>query len=198
MISLKEKFKNHNIILGSESPRRIELLEGLDIDFTIQKITVEETFPEHLKGAEITDFLSCKKASVFDLKETDILLTSDTLVMVSDEVLGKPKDAEDAFEMLKKLSGKAHEVITSVTLTTSDSQKTVNHVTKVHFKELRDDEIRYYIENYKPFDKAGAYGIQEWIGFIGVERIEGSYFNVVGFPVHLVYQLLQELTLPNH
>src|SRR5690606_3347246 len=192
---LKEKFKHHNIILGSSSPRRIELLHGLDIDFITNTIAVEENFPEQLKGAEITDFLSRKKAEVFELQPKDVMLTSDTLVTISDEVLGKPKDADDAFQMLKKLSGKAHDVITSVTIQTTNFQKTVNHTTKVFFKELTDDEILYYIENYKPFDKAGAYGIQEWIGFIGVERIEGSYFNVVGFPVHLVYKLLQEVDL---
>lgn len=195
MIPLNHKFKNHNVILGSGSPRRIELLKGLDIDFKIQKIAVEETYPSHLKGSEITDFLSRKKAAVFDLQKNDILLTSDTLVMISDEVLGKPKDAEDAFKMLQKLSGNYHEVITSVTIQTSDSQKTVNDTTKVFFKKLEIEEIQFYIDNFKPFDKAGAYGIQEWIGFIGIERIEGSYFNVMGLPVHVVFKLLSEIKL---
>ena len=191
---LREKLKEYNVILASKSPRRQQFFKDLDIDFTIQLKEVEEIYPPELKGIEITDFLADLKSQVFtDLSKKDLLITSDTIVWLDDIALGKPKDAEDAFNMLRSLSGKKHKVITSISIKSKSSQKIINDVTTVSFKELSDDEINYYIKNYKPFDKAGAYGIQEWIGFIAIDNIEGSYFNVVGLPVHKLYKELMNL-----
>lgn len=190
---LKEKLKDYNIILASGSPRRQQFFKDLDIDFTIEVKKVEEIYPDHLKGTAITDYLADLKSKAYNLSEKDILITSDTIVWLNDEALGKPKDAADAFKMLRKLSGKKHQVITSVSIKNLHFQKIINDVTTVSFKALTDEEINYYIKNYKPFDKAGAYGIQEWIGFIGIDKIEGSYFNVVGLPVHKLYQEFMEL-----
>lgn len=187
----KNKLKEKNIILASASPRRRELLSGLDFDFKIEVREVDETPPENLKGAEITDFIVKKKASAFDdLKDNDILITSDTLVLLDDEILGKPKNEEEAKRMLKKISGKKHQVITSVCFTTNQNQQTIHDSTDVYFRELSDKEIDYYVASYQPFDKAGSYGIQEWIGFIGVEKIDGCFFNVMGLPLRLVYDVL--------
>ena len=191
---LREKLKNHNIILASGSPRRQAFFKELNLDFTIQVKAVDETYPSNLKRSEITDYLSQLKASVFlDLDENDILITSDTIVWKDEKALGKPKDFGEAKEMLQNLSGQMHEVITSVCFTSKEFQKTVNDVTKVWFKKLSDEEIDFYINNYKPFDKAGSYGIQEWIGYIGIEKIEGCYFNVMGLPTRLVYKTLTEI-----
>jgi septum formation protein len=191
---LREKLKNHNIILASGSPRRQAFFKELNLDFTIQVKAVDETYPNNLKRSEITDYLSQLKASVFlDLDENDILITSDTIVWKDEKALGKPKDFGEAKEMLQNLSGQMHEVITSVCFTSKEFQKTVNDVTKVWFKKLSEEEIDFYIENYKPFDKAGSYGIQEWIGYIGIEKIEGCYFNVMGLPTRLVYKTLTEI-----
>ena len=192
---LKQKLKEHHVILASGSPRRQQFFKDLDIDFSIQLKTVEERYPEELKAAEITDFLADLKSKAFtDLQQKDLLITSDTIVWLEGTALGKPKDAKEAFDMLKRLSGKKHEVITSVSIKSASFQKIINDSTTVNFKELTDEEIHYYINNYKPYDKAGAYGIQEWIGFIGIESIEGSYFNVVGLPVHKLYEELMKLT----
>ena len=191
---LREKLKNHNIILASGSPRRQAFFKELNLDFTIQVKAVDETYPSNLKRSEITDYLSQLKASVFlDLDENDILITSDTIVWKDEKALGKPKDFGEAKEMLQNLSGQMHEVITSVCFTSKEFQITVNDVTKVWFKKLSDEEIDFYINNYKPFDKAGSYGIQEWIGYIGIEKIEGCYFNVMGLPTRLVYKTLTEI-----
>ena len=191
---LSEKLKNYNIILASGSPRRQRFFKEMDIDFTIQLKEIEEIYPENLKGVAITDYLSNLKSEAFStLNDNDLLITSDTIVWLEGKALGKPKDAKDAFTMLKAMSGKKHEVITSVCLKSNSFQKIINDITIVTFKELSDDEIYYYINNYKPFDKAGAYGIQEWIGFIGIDKIEGSYFNVVGLPVHKLYKELMDL-----
>tara|TARA_R110000822_G_scaffold122162_3_gene256206 strand:- start:185 stop:763 length:579 start_codon:yes stop_codon:yes gene_type:complete len=191
---LKQKLKDYNIILASGSPRRQQFFRDLDIDFTIQLKEIEEIYPEELKGAKITDYLADLKSKAFTaLQEKDLLITSDTIVWLEEKALGKPKDAEEAFEMLSALSDKKHEVITSVSIKSTSFQKIVHAVTTVSFKILSKDEIRYYINNYKPFDKAGAYGIQEWIGFIGIDKIEGSYFNVVGLPVHKLYKELMAL-----
>lgn len=188
---LQDKLKNYNIILASGSPRRQAFFKELDLDFTIQVKEVEEVYSSALKHSEITDYLSILKASVFnDLKENDILITSDTIVWKDEKALGKPKDIEDAKQMLRSLSGQMHEVITSVCFTSKEFQITVNDVTKVWFKTLSEEEIEYYLKNYKPFDKAGSYGIQEWIGYIGIEKIEGCYFNVMGLPTRLVYKTL--------
>jgi len=192
---LKELVRDHEIILASGSPRRQKFFKDLEIPVTIDVRPVDEVFPSHLKKEEITDFLSVLKSEVFrdDLKENQILITSDTIVYNDGEALGKPKDHAEAVKMIKSLSGKDHEVITSVCFTTKKSQKILNHTTKVYFSELSEQEIEYYVTNFKPFDKAGGYAIQEWIGLIGIEKIEGSYFNVVGLPTHEVYKTLKKL-----
>jgi septum formation protein len=191
---LREKLKNYNIILASKSPRRQGFFKDLDVDFTIKLKEVEEIYPKELKGTEITDFLADLKSQPFkDLSEKDLLITSDTIVWLEDKALGKPKNEEDAYKMLRNLSGKKHEVITSISIKNKHFQKIVNDITVVSFKELTDDEINYYIKNYKPFDKAGAYGIQEWIGFIAIKNMEGSYFNVAGLPIHKLYKELMNL-----
>lgn len=191
---LKEKLKNYNVILASKSPRRQQFFKDLDINYTIELKEVEEIYPPELKGVEITDFLANLKSEAFsNLKENDILITSDTIVWLENNALGKPKDNEEAFKMLRSLSGKKHEVITSISIKNNNFQKIINDITTVYFKELSDEEINYYIKNYSPLDKAGAYGIQEWLGFIGIHKIEGSYFNVVGLPVHKLYEELIKL-----
>lgn|SRR5690606_3202795 len=192
---LHEKLKTYRVILASGSPRRQELLKNLGIDFSVILKPVEEIYPTRLRHFEISDYLAQLKALAFkdSLEPTDILITSDTIVWHNDTMLGKPKDYNEAFSMLKALSGATHEVITSVCFTTTSFNKTVNNITKVTFKPLSDEEISYYLDTCKPFDKAGAYGIQDWIGQVGVTQIEGSYFNVVGFPVHSVYRTLLEI-----
>ena len=191
---LRKKLQHKNIILASGSPRRQQYFKELDLDFTIQLKEVEEVYPNHLKAEEITNFLSELKAAAFEhLNENDILITSDTIVWHEGKALGKPKDYEDAFQMLKSMSGKTHEVITSVSFKTKVKTETIFEITKVTFKEISDEAITYYLENYKPFDKAGSYGIQEWIGLIAISKIEGSYANVVGMPVDKVYDKLVEL-----
>ncbi len=190
---LREKLHHKNIILASGSPRRQQYFKELDIDFTIQLKEVEEVYPNHLKAEEITNFLAELKAAAFtNLNENDVLITSDTIVWHEGKALGKPKDYQDAFEMLQSMSGKTHEVITSVCFKTSSKTETIFEVTKVTFKSISDEAIAYYLDNYKPFDKAGSYGIQEWIGLIAISKIEGSYANVVGMPVDKVYDKLIE------
>lgn len=186
---------NRKIILGSASPRRKELLQGLDIDFEVDTCNdFEEIYSDDTPHEKIPEVLSEGKSFGFhrELKDNEILITSDTLVLCEDKVMGKPRDREDAYQMLKLLSGRPHKVITAVTLRDSERHSTFSDTAKVYFKDLTDSEIYYYIDNFKPFDKAGAYGIQEWIGYIGIEKIEGSYFNIMGFPVHLVYQELMK------
>lgn len=192
---LSDKLKNRHIILASGSPRRQQFFKDLGLDFEIRIKPVKEEYPERLNHFEISDYLAQLKSLPFkeELLSNDILITSDTIVWNDHKALGKPKSEADAFQMLKSLSNKTHEVITSVCFTTKSSQKTVNATTKVTFKTLTEDEINFYIEKFKPYDKAGAYGIQEWIGHIGITRIEGSYFNVVGLPTHLVYKTLNTL-----
>ena len=192
---LRENLSTKNIILASGSPRRQQFFKDLNIPFEIRLKPIDEVYPDTLSHTEISDYLSELKANPFkeELNDKDILVTSDTIVWLNNKALGKPKSKEEAFTMLSELSNNTHEVITSVSFTTSTSQKTVHSVTKVTFKPLSSEEINYYIENYKPFDKAGAYGIQEWIGAIAITRIEGSYNNVVGLPVDLVYKELLTL-----
>jgi septum formation protein len=192
---LKELLKDKNIILASGSPRRQQFFKDLGISFEIRLKEVEEVYPPTLKHFEISDYLAQLKSLPFekDLKENDILITSDTIVWHNEKALGKPRNEIEAFEMLSSMSAQTHEVITSVCFKTTDFQKTVASVTKVSFKKLSDNEINYYIKNYKPFDKAGAYGIQEWIGAIGITRIEGDYNTVVGLPVSIVYRELLNL-----
>lgn len=189
---LKEKLHGKRLILASGSPRRQHFFQELDLEFEIRLKEIKENYPKHLKGEEITNYLAKLKASPFknELKENDILITADTIVWLNNKAIGKPKNTEDAENMLKTLSGKLHKVISSVCLTSFDKQIVFNDVTEVTFKELSKEEIQFYINKYKPFDKAGSYGIQEWIGYIGIEKITGSYFNVMGFPVHKFYQQL--------
>lgn len=192
---LSQKLKDHHIILASGSPRRQVFFKEMDLPFEIRLKPIIEDYPNRLKHFEISDYLAQLKALPFknELKPKEILITSDTIVWHQNKALGKPGNETDAFKMIKSLSHSTHEVITSVCFTTSDFQKTVFDVTKVSFKVFSDEEIWYYIRTYKPFDKAGAYGIQEWLGQIGVTKIEGSYFNVMGLPVHLVYKTLNDI-----
>lgn len=189
---LKELLKEYKIILASGSPRRQQFFKDLDLDFEIRLKDVEEIYPPTLKAAEITNFLAELKANAFnnELSPNEILITSDTIVWQNEKALGKPKDYDDAFQILKSLSNATHEVITSVCFKTMDSSETIHEITRVTFSELSDDAIHYYLKNYEPFDKAGAYGIQEWIGLIGIAKIEGSYSNVVGLPTERVYNYL--------
>ena len=193
---LDNNLSNYNIILASGSPRRQQFFKDLGLDFEIRLKPIKEEYPNRLRHFEISDYLAQLKALPFkeELVKNDILVTSDTIVWHENKALGKPRDIEDAFQIIKSLSNDTHEVITSVCFTTKTIQKTVNAITKVTFKELTDGEIRYYLETCKPLDKAGAYGIQEWIGKIGVTKIEGSYFNVMGLPTHVVYKTLLSLT----
>lgn len=185
--------KDFNIILASGSPRRQQFFKELNIDFSIQLKPVEEIYPDKIKGEEIALYLSKLKAAAFDnLNKNDILITGDTIVLHKNKCLGKPENSQEAFEMIKSLSGSVHEVVSAVCFTSVEKQVTVSDTTKVWFKELSDEEINYYVKNHKPFDKAGAYGIQEWIGAIGVTKIEGSYNTVMGLPTHLVYKTLME------
>jgi septum formation protein len=192
---LKDKLKNYKVILASGSPRRQQFFKDLDMDFEIRLKEIEEVYPDNLQGVEITNYLAELKAKVFDgeIAENEILITSDTIVWLNNRALGKPKDYTDAFIILKSLSNTTHEVITSVCFKTKWKTETLFDVTKVTFNTLSDNAIHYYLENYKPFDKAGAYGIQDWIGLIGISKIEGSYTNVVGLPTNLVYHYLNTL-----
>lgn len=192
---LKEKLKDFNIILASASPRRHAFFKTMDLDFKIRLKPIEEIYPKHLKGYEITDFLAKLKAEPFieNLQNRDILITSDTIVWLDGKAIEKPKDEDDAFRMIKSLSNTTHEVVTSICFTQESEQKVVNTITKVTFKSLTDNEILYYVKTYKPLDKAGAYGIQEWIGAIAITSIEGSYNNVVGLPTHLLYETLNAI-----
>lgn len=192
---LSEKLINYNVILASNSPRRQELIKDLNIPFIIKTKEVEEIYPNNLKKSEITDFLAILKSKPFkdELTVKDLLITSDTIVWSNNKALGKPKNYDEAFKMLDELSENTHKVITSICISSKNFQKVFNDTTTVTFKKLTNSEIDYYINNYKPFDKAGAYGIQEWIGKIGITEIEGSYFNVMGFPVHKLYKELLKL-----
>ena len=187
------ELKGKKIILGSNSPRRKELLGGLDIDFQVDTgNTFEEVYDPSTPQEQIPEVLSEGKSYGFHrpLADDEILITSDTLVLCGDRVMGKPHSREEAIDMLRCLSGREHKVITAITLRDCDRSTTTSDTAVVYFKELTDNEIEYYIDQYKPFDKAGAYGIQEWIGYMGIDKIEGSYFTIMGLPVHLVYKEL--------
>ena len=192
---LSSKLVDYSIILASNSPRRQELIKDLNVPFIIKTKEVAEIYPENLRKSEITDFLSDLKSKPFEdeLTDKELLITSDTIVWANNKALGKPKDYTDAFKMLTELSNNTHEVITSICISNKNFKKIINDTTKVTFKQLTEEEIAYYINTYKPFDKAGAYGIQEWIGKIAITKIEGSYFNVMGFPVHKLYKELSNL-----
>ncbi|MEI7503499.1 MAG: Maf-like protein [Paludibacter sp.] len=185
--------KNYRIILGSQSPRREELLNGLNIPFETAVIDVEETYPREIVGVDIPMYLAEKKANAYEnkLDENTMLITADTIVWLEGRVYNKPKDKADATAMLKNLSGKTHQVITGVCISTKNKRKTFHVISEVRFARLTNQEIEFYLDNYQPYDKAGAYGVQEWIGYIGVEYIEGSYFNVMGLPIQRLYTELK-------
>ena len=188
-----ENLEKYHIILASNSPRRRELLGGLGISFEVKVLPdIEENYPEGLSVAQIAEYIAKEKADAYRkmMAPNDLIITADTIVVADDEVMGKPVDADDAQRMLRKLSGKAHQVITGVCLMITDRQRVFSVTTDVTFKQLTDEEIDYYIKTYRPFDKAGAYGIQEWIGYVGVTGLNGSYFNVMGLPVQRIYQEL--------
>lgn len=192
---LHNKLKDTKIILASGSPRRQQFFKEFGFEFEVRLKEIEEIYPERLQHLEITDYLAKLKASAFDneLEDNELLITSDTLVWHNNQALGKPKDYEDAFQMLKSLANATHEVIGSVCFKTKFKTEVINDVTKVTFGELLDEAIHFYLENFKPFDKAGSYGIQDWIGLIGISKIEGSYTNVVGLPTEKVYQYLLKI-----
>ncbi|UZO80063.1 Maf family nucleotide pyrophosphatase [Aquimarina sp. ERC-38] len=191
---LTELLQEYQIILASGSPRRQQFFKDLNLSFKVAVPNVEEIYPEHLKKEEITDFLALLKADAFDnLQKNEILITSDTIVWHQDNAVGKPKDMDEAKNMLRSFSGNAHEVVSSVCIRVGKREKLINQVTKVFFKELSEKEIDYYITNYQPLDKAGAYGIQEWLGLIAITKIEGNFYNVMGLPVQLLYKTLIDM-----
>ena len=189
-----ENLKKYNIVLASKSPRRQELMKGIGLEFSVITKDVDESYPSNMSVYDVAPFLSLKKAKAFndgELPENYMVITADTVVIVDDMILGKPKDEADARGMLGRISGKKHSVITGVTVRTSDKVKTFSVVSKVSFETLDQEEIDYYVNNFRPYDKAGAYGIQEWIGYIGVNHVEGSYFNVMGLPTQKLYKMLK-------
>ena len=188
-----KNLEKYHLILASNSPRRRELLGGLGVNFEVKVLPgIDESYPEQLPVTEIAAYIAKKKADAYMavMQADDLVITADTIVIVGNEVLGKPHDAADAAQMLRKLSGRKHQVTTGVCLTTKACQRQLSVTTDVTFKQLSDEEIDYYVRTYSPLDKAGAYGIQEWIGYIGVTALEGSYFNVMGLPVQRIYQEL--------
>lgn len=179
------------IILSSNSPRRKELLAGLDIPFEVKVLSgIDESYPEGLSVEEIPQYIAMEKAAAYDIAEDEIVITADTVVVLGDAILGKPVDESDAKNMLRALSGNTHRVVTGVCITSANKQRKFSVVSEVTFKVLSDTEIDYYVNRYRPFDKAGAYGIQEWIGYVGVTSLKGSYFNVMGLPVQRIYEEL--------
>ena len=191
-----DNLKKFNIVLASNSPRRKELMSGLGVDYVVKTLPdVDESYPDTLQGEEIPAYISREKAAAYQsmIEPDELLITADTIVWMNGEVLGKPKDREDAIRMLRKLSGASHQVITGVCLTTKGWQNSFTVTTDVTFAVLSEEEIVYYVDKYSPMDKAGAYGVQEWIGFIGVESISGSYYNVMGLPVQKLYRELIKL-----
>lgn len=195
MVNMLDNLAKYSIVLGSGSPRRKELLSGLDIPFEVKLMPdLEESYPDNLWKEEIPVYLAKLKAEAYkeQMEADTLLITADTIVWLNAEVFGKPADEAGAKAMLHKLSGKTHEVITGVCLATKERQKAFYAVSKVKFAKLTAEEIDYYVEKYKPYDKAGAYGVQEWIGYIGVENLTGSFYNVMGLPVRMLYKYLKE------
>lgn len=187
---LTEKLKDYNVVLVSASPRRRELLKGLEFDFSCKSVDIDESYPPNLEGAQIPLYIADKKADAFlpIMGDKDLVITADTVVIAEDLVLGKPHDINEAKKMLEMLSGKTHKVITGICLMTKNKRRSFHSMSEVTFTELSDEEIDHYLNIYKPFDKAGAYGVQEWIGFIGIEKLVGSFYNVMGLPVHRLYR----------
>lgn len=189
-----ENLNKYEIVLASNSPRRKELLQRMGVNFKVRTLFgIDESYPDSLRGEDIVCYISRNKAKAYQssMAPNELLITADTIVYVDGEVMGKPKNAEQAKEMLHKLSGKTHQVITGVTIVTAKRTENFGVTSQVKFTDITDEEINFYVDNYLPFDKAGAYGIQEWIGIVAVEEIKGSYFNVVGLPVQRLYQKLK-------
>ena len=190
---LQDRLKNHRLILASASPRRRELLASCDLDFVLaEKFECEECYPDDLEAEKVAEYLSLLKSNAYPhpLNEGDILLTADTVVIIGDKILGKPQNEEEAIEMISTLSGAPHKVVTGVTLRSTERTISFSAESKVAFRQLEEEEIAYYVKKYRPLDKAGAYGIQEWIGYVGIEGIEGSFYNVMGLPVQKLYVAL--------
>lgn len=197
---LKDKIKNYNVVLVSQSPRRRELLKGLEIDFTSTNVDTDESYPSHLQGAEIPIYIATQKADAYmpQMQDNTLAITADTVVLIdNNKILGKPKDKAEAIAMLQHLSGNTHQVITGVCIQTKQKRQVFSAVSDVTFANLTLEEIEHYVDFYKPFDKAGSYGVQEWIGYIGIEKIVGSYFNVMGLPVQRLYKELEQLIINN-
>ena len=191
-----DNLKKYKVILASNSPRRKELLAGLGVEYEVRTLPdVDESYPETLQGADIPLHIAKVKADAYRslMQPGELMITADTIVWLDGEVLGKPKDREDALQMLRAMSGRTHEVFTGVCITTTEWQRSFAATTEVRFAQLTEEEIAYYVDTYLPMDKAGAYGVQEWIGFIGVEHIAGSYYNIMGLPVQRLYRVLQEV-----
>ena len=191
-----EQLKDYRIILASNSPRRKELLAGLGIPFEVKTLPgIDEAYPDTLNPSEVAEYISREKANAYAdrMEDDELLITADTIVVSGDEIMGKPENTADACRMLHRLSGTVHQVYTGVTLTTLNMQRSFTAATDVRFAKLTDEEVNYYVETYRPFDKAGAYGIQEWVGYVGVESIHGSYFNVMGLPIQRLYQELKKI-----
>jgi len=187
-----ENLSKYDIVLASNSPRRRELLAGLGVDFRVETVKgIDESYDESLPLNEVAAYLSQKKASAYQLKANELIITADTIVLCAGEVMGKPQDRDDAYRMIRALSGCTHEVITGVTVASRDKSETFSNVTEVTFAALTDEEIYHYIDVYRPYDKAGAYGIQEWIGYMGITGINGCYYNVMGLPVNHLYTVLK-------
>ncbi len=195
-MNLLKNIAHYDIILASQSPRRRELLKGLDIDFRIEVIDVDESYPNGMMGVEIPMYLAEKKANAYRsiMQDNTLLITADTIVWHEGRVMNKPANEAEARQMLTKLSGKTHQVITGVCISSLRKRRVFHVISEVRFARLTDAEIDYYLDNYKPYDKAGSYGVQEWIGFVGVEHINGSYFNVMGLPVQRLYNELKRWT----
>ncbi len=193
MKSRLKKLRKHNLILASQSPRRQQLMSGMDMNFEIKVKRIKEEYPADLHYEKVPEYLAQQKAkacNIDKLRKQDIYITADTIVVLDGEIIGKPKNKAQAKKVLKSISGRMHKVITGVCLSSHDKQKSFSSISDVYFKELNDEDIEYYVEEYLPFDKAGSYGIQEWIGYIGIEKIEGSFYNVMGLPTQLLYEEL--------
>lgn len=193
---LHNRLKDYNIILASQSPRRQELMRGADINFrTAEDFNVKEVYPENIEKKDVAEYLSKLKAEAYPypIGQKDVVITADTTVLIGEQILGKPASEKDAIEMIKSLSEKTHKVITGVTVKTYTNCESFSTSTKVKFASLTDEEVEYYVKKYKPYDKAGSYGIQEWIGYVAIEHIEGSFYNVMGLPIHKLYKYLNTL-----